>query len=135
MNHWRIIVPARIPRRRHRLPREDLRRLARHADILTTILARMSVSVSASWNASRNYNTPVIHSVLYNLYMYRSQHFSTPPGAMHLRQHGHSFILPKIKHKFNKHYFISRSLFGYVKIVCVLCACLCILHVSFNFIV
>jgi len=43
---------ARIPRRRHRhrLPLEDPRQLARHADIPAQILARMSAS--ASWNAS-----------------------------------------------------------------------------------
>jgi len=58
---------ARIPRRRHRTPREDPRRHLRHArlklflwqaerhvDILGTIVERMSarMSVSASWNAS-----------------------------------------------------------------------------------
>jgi len=49
---------AGILRRRHRHPhpREDPRRLARHADFpvktLARMSARMSVSVSASWNAS-----------------------------------------------------------------------------------
>jgi len=66
-----IMGKARIPRRQHRHrhghPREDPRRhvrharlklflwqAERHADILATILARMSVSVSTSWNATFN---------------------------------------------------------------------------------
>jgi len=47
--------PCRIPRHRHR--NGHPRRLARHAYILAMILARMSVSVSASWNSSLNVYT------------------------------------------------------------------------------
>jgi len=36
-----------------------------------------------------------------------------PPGTMHLRQHGHDFVLPNIKYEFNKHH-IARSIFDYV---------------------
>ena len=34
---------------------------------------------------------------------------SRPPGAMHLRQRGHDFVLPNIKYDFNKRHFIARS--------------------------
>jgi len=47
-DEWNVFDEARIPRRRHR----HRLRLARHADILATILAMMSVSMSVSWNAS-----------------------------------------------------------------------------------
>jgi len=39
---------------------------------------------------------------------------SRPPGAMHLRQRGHEFVLPNIRYEFNKRHFIARSLFDYV---------------------
>jgi len=53
---------------------------------------------------------------------------SRPPGAMHLRQCGHDFILPNIKYEFTKCHFFARFFFGYVQ---TLCACMHIL--SFNF--
>ena len=37
-----------------------------------------------------------------------------PPGAMHLRQRGHDFLLPNIRYEFNKRHFIARALFYYV---------------------
>jgi len=39
---------------------------------------------------------------------------SRPPGAMHLRQRGHDFVLPNIRYELNKRHFIARPLFDYV---------------------
>jgi len=50
-----------------------------------------------------------------------------PPGAMHLRQRRHDFVLPNIKYDFNKRCFIARSLFTMSKFyVFVLCLRVCI---------
>jgi len=32
---------------------------------------------------------------------------SRPPGAMHLREHGHNFITPDNKYEFNERHFIA----------------------------
>jgi len=37
-----------------------------------------------------------------------------PPGAMHLRQRGHDFVLPNIRYEINKCPFIACALFDYV---------------------
>jgi len=45
-------------------------------------------------------------------------------GAMHLRQHGHDFVLRNIKYDFNKRHFIAPSLFYYVQILCLCFMCM-----------
>ena len=50
-----------------------------------------------------------LHS-LHHLFTVKSR----PPGAMHLRQRGHDFVLPNIRYEFNKRHFIAPSLFDYV---------------------
>jgi len=58
-----------------------------------------------------------VDKVLIAIALYRHRHFTVKSrslSAMHLRQHGHDFILPNIKYEFNKRYFIARSCFGYV---------------------
>jgi len=53
-------------------------------------------------------------------------------GAMHLRQHGHDFVLRNIKYDFNKRHFIAPSLFIMSKFyVFVLCVRVCIVWTVF----
>jgi len=51
------------------------------------------------------------------------------PGAMHLRERGHDFVIRNNKYEFNKCHIIARSLFNYVYNLCV-----CFMRMSMYFI-
>ena len=69
----------------------------------TTQTRQLSINYFAAAGLNNNYCLNLLFTVK-----------SRPPGAMHLSQRGHDFVLPNIKYEFNKHHFIARSLFGYV---------------------